>query len=191
MSEKNKQRKGDPMSKKDIVIVDTETTNLTRCCASDIAFQPYIIEVYAYRVDYQFNKIGEFHSLVNPPVSIPNFITRITGINDIRVRNAPKFKKILKPLTKIMKGAGTFVAHNATFDRDMIDYEGKRAGVDIAFPKDLFCTVEQSMHFFGYRLKALELFTHLTGKKEIPNQHRAKADVMATFENYKILRGLI
>lgn len=179
------------MNKKDIIIVDTETTNLTRCCASHIDFQPYMIEIYIYRVDYRFNFIDEFQSLIKPPVAIPGFITRITGINDIRVRNAPKFKHILKPIKKIFKGAGTFVAHNATFDIDMINYEGIRAGVDLKFPKETFCTVEQSMHFYGYRMKNLELFTLLTGAKEIPEQHRAKADVMATFTNYKILKGMI
>lgn len=176
---------------KDILIVDTETTNLTRCCASHIDFQPYVIEVFIYRVDHKFRKIDQFESLIKPPVTIPGFITRITGINDIRVRNAPKFKHIIKPIKKIFKGAGTFVAHNATFDIDMLNYEAIRSGVNLKFPKETFCTVEQSMHFFGYRMKNLELFTMLTGAKEIPDQHRAKADVMATLENYKILRGLV
>ncbi|NQY68165.1 MAG: 3'-5' exonuclease [Flavobacteriales bacterium] len=40
--------------------------------------------------------IDEYHSLVNPECSIPYQITRITGITDETVANAPKFYEIAK-----------------------------------------------------------------------------------------------
>ena len=49
-----------------------------------------------------------------------------------------------------------------------------------------FCTLEQSMHIKGHRLKNSELYTIATGK-EIENAHQAKADVLATYESYKWL----
>lgn len=169
------------------VIVDTETTNLLEAMGNQLEFQPHMIEIFALKIDDNLKPVEEFYSLIKPPVPIPQFITRITGISDIDVVKSPPFKKIAKKLQKFLKGTDLFIAHNATFDYDIIENEFKRIGMKSNLPKKLYCTVEQSMFYKGYRLKNLELYKILTGKTEIKNQHRAKADVFATLENYKKL----
>lgn len=173
--------------KEDIIIVDTETTGLLEVSSCSLEFQPHMIEIFVLRVNSKLKPVGEFSSLIQVPVPVPSFITRITGVSDIDLQKAPTFKKIYKSLNKIFKGTSLMVAHNATFDYNIIKNEFERIEKQCFLPNSLYCTVEQSLHFFGYRMKNLELYEKLTGKKEIKNQHRAKADVLATFDNYKEL----
>lgn len=175
--------------KRDIVIIDTETTGLLGARANRLEFQPYIIEIYVLRLNHKLKKVGELDTLIKPPVPIPDFITRLTGISDIMVMKSPSFKKVAKKILNICKGAKTFVAHNASFDYEMICNEFKRID-DKRFQEidfDFFCTVEEAYAMSGYRYRNLELYTELTWKNFITNQHRAKADVLATLENYKEL----
>lgn len=173
---------------KEIVFVDTETTGLLQPMGNDLEFQPWVFEFFGYRTTEKLKPIDEFHTLINIPVPIPDFISRMTGICDYDLVGKPKFEKIAKQVMKIIKNANIFIAHNATFDKGMIDIELRRIGIDdFGFPKKTVCTVEQSLYLRGYRLKQLELYEILTGKTEIKGQHRAKKDVKALVENYEIL----
>ena len=174
---------------KDTIIIDTETTGLLSARATSLEFQPHLIEIYILRIDSKNKFVADLDALVKPPVPIPDFITKITGINDLMVAKEPTFADIAKDVLKICKGTKTFVAHNASFDYNIVVNEYRRID-NKKFSKlkfDFFCTVEQSFDLKGYRLKNLELYEILTGKTFITNQHRAKADVLATFENYKEL----
>ncbi len=171
-----------------ITIVDTETTDLVMAEGSDIALQPQIIEIYALQVDKDFNFIREIDTLVRPTRPIPTFITKLTGINDQMVANAPTFAEVYRKLVGVFLGSHTMVAHNLPFDLDMMILELRRIGKEKAFPYPpiQFCTVEQSMHLKGHRLKNSELL-ELAGGGDIDGAHRAKADVLGTFTSYKWL----
>ncbi len=58
---------------------------------------------------------GDFYSLVNPEAAFDPFNTRLTGISEGSVRDAPTFPE-LWPRIEPLLGSGTLVAHNATFD---------------------------------------------------------------------------
>ena len=62
-------------------IIDVETTGFPKNKITDISI---------FTTDGQ-KIIKEFHSLVNPGITIPYFITRLTGISDDTVQNAPFF----------------------------------------------------------------------------------------------------
>jgi DNA polymerase-3 subunit epsilon len=46
--------------------------------------------------------IDEFISLINPEMKIPDFIVRLTGINDRMVAEAPKFYQVAKKIIECL-----------------------------------------------------------------------------------------
>jgi len=175
----------------DIVTVwDTETTGLLKPEGNDEAIQPHIIEIYAIQVDGNGKILLELNTLIKPPIPIPEFITKINGISNNDVKDSPTFVEVYREVADVFFGSHSSVAHNETFDRGMLINELKRIGKEFHFPYPpiSFCTVEQSMHLKGYRLKNSELYKLATGK-EIINAHQAKADVLATWESYKWLKS--
>ncbi|HKP70001.1 MAG TPA: exonuclease domain-containing protein, partial [Pyrinomonadaceae bacterium] len=76
------------------VVFDFETTGAkTPPCR--------VTEVGAYRV-INGEIVGEFHSLINPEMPIPLFITMLTGISDEMVRTAPKFEEVAADLLEFI-----------------------------------------------------------------------------------------
>ena len=177
--------------KKSIIILDVETTDLTSPEETDLIHQPHLTEIYCYKVtaNKKMSFLDEFHSLFKPPIPIPYYITKLTGIDDYTVKKAPTFLQMYKKLYEFFLGCEMMVAHNLSFELKMIRFELQRIGKEFnfPFPPIHYCTVEKSMHLEGIRLKNDELYRLATGK-EIEGAHRAKTDVMATFESFKWLR---
>jgi len=173
-----------------ITILDLETTGLVGAKGKDQLHQPHITEFYAMQVDNNLKFVRDFDTFIKPPVPIPSHITKITGIDDEMVANAPTFLQVYKKIIEVFFCSHTIVAHNLSFDEEVLITELKRIGKEYHFPYPpiKFCTVEQSMHIKGHRLKNNELYNIATGK-DIENAHRAKNDVLATFESYKWLRN--
>jgi len=95
------------------VVVDIETTGLSK-------HYHKITEIAAARV--KNGKITkEFQTLINPGVKIPSFITRLTGIDNEMVKDAPSIREVMPAVVKFF-GKNVFVAHNATFDFGFLDY---------------------------------------------------------------------
>ena len=88
-------------------IIDVETTGM--------GIQGNRITEIAILVHDGQKVIQEYESLVNPERSIPHTITRLTGINDYMVADAPKFYEIAKEIIEITSDC-IFVAHNVNFD---------------------------------------------------------------------------
>lgn len=80
-----------------------------------------ITEIGAVRIE-GLRPVGRLHSLVNPQRAIPPMITRITGISDSMVANAPRIEEIMPALLEFLDGA-VVVAHNAPFDVGFLNYE--------------------------------------------------------------------
>ena len=66
--------------------------------------------------------IDKYQTLVNPCRSIPREITRITGITNEMVADAPKFFEVAKTVVEMTEGA-IFVAHNVRFDYSFLKEE--------------------------------------------------------------------
>jgi len=89
------------------IVLDLETTGLSK-------YKHKITEIAA--IKFKNNEIIEkFHSLVNPETEIPNFITKLTGINSDMVKNAPTINEIIPNLKDFLSNH-TIIAHNSTFD---------------------------------------------------------------------------
>ncbi len=157
-------------------IVDIETTGGN-------AFRDRITEIAIYLHDGE-KIIDEFTSLINPECSIPPFITRLTGIDDQMVENAPKFYEVAKQIIQITDGA-VFVAHNASFDYGFIRESYKSLGFN--FNRDHLCTVKLSRKIIpGFRSYSLgNLCSNLN--IQIQNRHRAQGDAFATVKLFELL----
>jgi DNA polymerase-3 subunit epsilon len=172
---------------KKILLLDTETTGLVSAKGANLDTQPYIIEFFGIIIDGKdHTKVSQFHTLIKPPIAIPPIITKITGIDDNTVKKAPRFSKVRKSIKKIIECSDMMIAQNLRFDYDMINIEFQREKRKVKFPINLFCTVEQSMHFRGFRLKSTELYQLAKGK-EIQGIHRAEADVLAMIDYFEFI----
>lgn len=160
------------------LIFDTETTGLifNRTIKDDKL--PRIIEIYGCLVDLNNQTIlDEFETLVNPGIPIPKEITRITGLEDEHVKEAPTFKLLASWLQAFMESADEMIAHNLAYDEEVMRVEFDRLGLKVKMPP-MLCTVEQTVHLKGYRLSLSKLHEHLFGEA-FADAHEAKADVLA------------
>lgn len=173
-----------------ITIFDLETTGLVKAKGTDIIHQPYITEFFGIKVNNNLEIVKEFETYVKPPVPIPHYIEKMIGITNETVAGAPSFSSCYRNIVDIFFGSHTAVAHNLIFDEEVLVCELRRIGKEHHFPYPpiKFCTVEQSLHLKGHRLKNSELYRIATGN-EIVGAHKARNDVMATFESYKWLRS--
>ncbi len=91
----------------DLVVVDVETTGW-------LADSARITEIGAVRLACD-QPVREFSALVNPGTPIPPDITKLTGISDELVREAPAIGEVLPGFLEFARGS-VIVAHNAPFD---------------------------------------------------------------------------
>lgn len=165
---------------KTIVAFDTETTGLLVPSANELSAQPYIIELYMGKFSEDGSLIDEFSTYLNVPMNLDPIITKITGITDKDLVDAPKFVDIYEELSKFMVGVDILTAHNLSFDRNMLANDLLRIDKVLAFPwpPNQICTVRSSKHYEGYRLNLTKLHNYLF-EKGFKDAHRASSDVAA------------
>ncbi len=156
----------------DFVILDTETTGLDPVNCE-------IIEIAALKVhNREIHDI--FNQLIKPKHPIPEGITRITGISNEMVEEAPSLSEVAYNFLKFIEGS-TLVIHNAEFDISFINQH-----IFIPRKKEIgnpvICTLKVS------RLLLPQLQSHKLGSLAqhfgVPanNSHRALGDVETTNE---------
>lgn len=153
------------------VVFDLETTGAkTPPCR--------VTEIGAYRVQ-DGEIVAEFHTLINPEMPIPFFITLLTGITDGMVKDAPKFGEIADDFLGFI-GDSILVAHNASFDMRFLDHEIGRKYEDCRVGNPSICTVQLSRKLLpdveNHKLKTLAEYFSV----DLINHHRADADAHAT-----------
>ncbi len=162
---------------------DTETTGLTLHPDADYRKQPRIIEFGGALMDMDTGEIVEEASiLIHPGELISDEITKITGITNDDLKDAPTFIQVLPQLRRLFEQATSVVAHNLPFDKAIIRGELKRANVlDFPWPERELCTVGAYKEFWGYNPKLTLLYEHVMGKP-LAQTHRALEDVKAMME---------
>jgi len=119
----------------------------------------------------------KYISLVNPQCPIPRYITTLTGIDNETVANAPSFRDIAKTIDHFTKDA-IFVAHNVSFDYNVLRHEFRNLGMD--FTRRKLCTVRLSRKLIpgllSYSLGRLCKTINIP----LENRHRAEGDTDAT-----------
>ncbi len=146
----------------DYIVIDIETTG-------GRAGSDRITEIGAVKLR-NHEVIDRWHSMINPQRSISPFITKLTGITNEMVRDAPLFADIADSLMEFM-GDGIFVAHNVNFDYGFISQEYLRLERRFRFPK--FCTCAgMRRHHPGHGSYSLG---SLCGIYEISLEHHHRA----------------
>lgn len=128
--------------------------------------------------------VDQWQSLINPQRRIPSMITRLTGISDDMVADAPLFADIADELAQFTENC-VFVAHNVNFDYGFIREEYARINRSYKRPK--ICTVqEMRKHYKGLPSYSL---ANLTRHFDISMQrhHRALSDAVAATELLKLV----
>jgi len=159
------------MKSKVYAVVDIETTG-------GMPARDRITEIAIVKYDGE-QIISKFQTLINPQRSIPYEITRITGITNDMVADAPKFYEVAKQIVELTEDA-IFVAHNVRFDYGFIREEFKVLGY--TYSRKLLCTVQLTRKAFpGLKSYSLgNLIRHFG--IQVNNRHRAMDDTLATVD---------
>ncbi len=128
--------------------------------------------------------VDEYSTLINPETSIPPFITRLTGISNEMVEDAPKFYEVAKKIVEITDDA-YFVAHNVSFDYGFVKSEFDRLGYK--YERERICTIRSSKKLLpGKRSYGLANLTKELGI-DLNGHHRAYNDAVATLQIFEML----
>lgn len=151
-------------------VFDLETTGLK-------SNQDEIIEIGAIKVK-EGEIIDEYSTFVNPGREIPPGITKITGITDEMVAEAPKIEDVIDDLIEFI-GDSVLVAHNAGFD-----YSFLRAALQKTGKKEERCSLLDTLglcralypELKNHKLNTISEYLGV----ELTNHHRAVDDARAT-----------
>jgi DNA polymerase-3 subunit alpha (Gram-positive type) len=153
------------------VVFDIETTGL-------YASRDKITEIGAVKIE-DGRIIDRFSTFVNPGMPIPEFITKLTGITDSMVADAPDIERALESFLTFV-GDLPVVAHNASFDTGFIRYSARQCNKE--FNNVIIDTLQLSRSLFPELSKhKLDIVAKHLGIK-LENHHRAVDDAQATAE---------
>ncbi len=165
----------------DYTVLDIETTGLS-------PQNDYITEISA--IKYRNNRrVDEFSSLVKPDFSIPYYITRLTGIDDAMVADAPSIDEVILSFMDFL--ADDIIAgYNVGFDLSFIaenlaGYYAKRLANNYV---DVMKLAQNELPFLGrYKQTAVaEYFNIATA-----GAHRALVDCNICNGCYQKLKELV
>jgi CBS domain-containing protein len=157
-----------PLIALDAVVIDTETTGLDPGKAR-------LVDVAAIRIEGgRLNPEAAFRRLVRPGVSIPPSATKIHGIDDDAVANAPGFADVW-PGLHVFVGDAVVIGHTVGFDLTVLKHECERAKLAWGQPRSLCTRLLAEIarpNLAGY---SLEQLADLFGI-EVTGRHQALAD---------------
>jgi DNA polymerase III epsilon subunit family exonuclease len=152
------------------VVFDFETTGLDTRTAR-------MIEIGAIKYVNK-KEVGRFSQLVNPNMSLPKEITRITGIDDAMLVGMPSIQDVLPSFHDFLRGA-IGVAHNAEYDMGMLFHESNRLGISCDYT--VICTLKLARAFIKIESRNLDsLSRHFNLQFE--SRHRSIGDILVTAE---------
>lgn len=160
------------------VVVDIETTG-------SWSNGDRVTEIGAVKIR-NHEVVDEWTSLINPQRSIPAAITRLTGITNAMVRDAPLFAEIADSFMQFM-GDGIFVAHNVNFDYGFLSSEYERLDRRFRFPKLCTCATMRRQ-FPGHQSYSLANLCDVLDI-DLKGHHRALCDARAAAHLLNLING--
>jgi DNA polymerase III subunit epsilon len=164
------------------IILDTETTGLTN--------EDAIVEISMLELIDGIKTGRKFHRFLNPKVNITQKAVEIHRITNETVKDQPTFEQIVEDVIKFI-GDGTIIAHNAGFDRRMLNNELHRYGWEPYPEKRFIDTLEISRYLFPSEKNSQDALCERFG---IDNKHRVQSGIHSAIEDtahlYQIYREL-
>lgn len=176
-----------------VIVFDTETDALISNSAKRLELQPRILELAAIKFvqtgtgkAVEFQEIGRFDQLFANRRPIPDKVTKITGLTAYDLTGKPQIETQLDAIADFFENSDRVVAHNISYDTEVMDNEFLRYTTrSIRWPEKV-CTVEATEHIKGFRLNLSGLHEYLFGEA-FEGAHRAMVDVEATMRCYQEL----
>lgn len=166
---------------KPIIIFDLETTGLD--IINDRIIQISYIKVMPNQEEIR----KDYH--VNPERAISEDITKLTGISNEDVAEAPTFKALAPSLYEDFKGCDFAGFNSNHFDIPMLAEEFYRAGIDFDFQKSRLIDIQTIYHKMERRNLAAAYKFYCGRKMEDDFEaHRADNDTEAT---YRVMQGML
>jgi len=151
-------------------VVDVETTGMSP--VDDRITEIAMLKIRGGEI------VEEFSTLVNPLMTIPTFITDLTGIDNVMVQDAPPAREVVPYVEEFLRDS-VFTAHNASFDWSFVTETARRER-DIELTNNRLCTVKLSRRILPWlpskSLGPVSQFLNI----QIPQRHRASGDAFAT-----------
>lgn len=161
--------------KNPLVFLDLETTGIN-------VVTDRIVEIALLKI-YPDGREEEKELRINPEMPIPEQASKIHGIYDEDIKDAPTFKEVAKSLAKFLEGADLAGFNSNRFDIPLLAEEFLRVDVDIDFKKRKFIDVQAIFHKMEKRTlaAAFKFYCH----EELQDAHSAMADTKATYDVLK------
>jgi DNA polymerase III epsilon subunit family exonuclease len=161
----------------EFVVVDIETTGLKPS-------QQRIVEVAMIRVSPHGSPL-RWSSLVNPGRPMPSYVAALTGIDDLKLSDAPEFRSIAPTIVEIASDL-PLIAHNIDFDLSFLNAELARCGLARLVNPGIDTLA--LAHRYGGEVRRLNLADVARALGIQPaSSHRAMADAETTLEVFRIL----
>ncbi len=157
-----------------LAFFDIETTGLN--IAADRIVEISILKIFPPDGGRKESKT----LLINPTIHIPEEVTKIHGISDQDVLNAPTFQQYAKELADFLKDCDLAGYNCNYFDIPLLMEEFLRAGVDFDTKDRKFVDVQGIFHKKEER--TLSAAYKFYCGKSLENAHSAEADINATYE---------
>ena len=117
---------------------------------------------------------------INPTIPIPSVVSRIHGIFDKDVKDAPTFKQVANDYAEFLTNCDLAGYNCNYFDIPLLVEEFLRAGVDFDLKDRKMIDVQAIFHKKEER--TLSAAYKFYCSKELKDAHSAEADIRATFE---------
>lgn len=175
--------------------LEKEYKFLSRARGESILDQPCVIfDIETTGLEPTINEITEigallvkgetlqdmFSSLIKPNATISAEITRLTGIDDNMVKDAPAIEKVLPQFIEFI-GTLPLIAHNADFDTAFIKDKWRKIK-HAELNNSVICTVKLCRYLLpqlpNHKLHTVAKHFGL----EVVNRHRAVGDAELTFQ---------
>ncbi|MSR77112.1 MAG: 3'-5' exonuclease [Candidatus Omnitrophica bacterium] len=161
--------------KNDLVALDIETTGVW-------VEKDKIIELAL--IKYHPNGEKEtFHRRINPGMLIPEVVTKLTGISDQDVKDAPYFKEVTRGILDFIGDADLAGFNIERFDLPLLEREFAEAGIHFEWKERRIYDAQKVYHLNEKRDLAAAYQFYC--QKELIGAHSALADSEAVYEILK------
>ncbi|MGV8134313.1 MAG: exonuclease domain-containing protein [Mangrovibacterium sp.] len=161
--------------KNPLIFLDLETTGIN-------IVTDRIVEIALLKINLDGTEESR-EMRINPEMPIPEHSSKIHGIYDDDVKDAPTFREVARSLAQFIEGCDLAGFNSNRFDIPLLAEEFIRVDVDIDLKRKKFIDVQAIFHKMEKRTlaAAFKFYCH----QELDGAHGAMVDTRATYDVLK------